>query len=94
MGRAEILGALFSIVLLWIIAAIITCEAVFKFVHHDEDINADVMIWTAVTAIVFNIILGAIFMSSGNAHMHSHHGQQHSHGHRYAFKLFQIKIND
>jgi len=80
-SRAEVLGAMFSIVSLWIITAFLTSSAIFRLINPEEDINEDVMIYTAVAAIIFNIILGGILLYSGSGHMHSHGGTSHGHSH-------------
>ena len=52
--------------------AFLTSSAIFRLINPEENINEDVMIYTAVAAIIFNIILGGILLYSGSAHMHSH----------------------
>jgi len=78
-GRAEIIGALFSIVTLWIITGILGYMAVEKIRVPETELNEMIMIYIASAAIVFNLILG--FVLHGSGHGHSHHGHSHGHGH-------------
>merc|ERR1712227_160082 len=59
-GRAEIIGALFSIVTLWIITGILGYMAVEKIRVPETDLNEMIMIYIASAAIVFNLILGFV----------------------------------
>jgi len=78
--RAEVLGALMSIVILWIITGILVYSAILRFIDHEEDINPDIMIGISVAAIFFNLVLGFILIGSGHGHSHGVPGS-HSHGH-------------
>ncbi|MFH4983647.1 hypothetical protein AB6A40_010356 [Gnathostoma spinigerum] len=75
--RAEILGALLSIFLLWALTAILVYMAVMRIVHGDFEVDADVMLITAGIAFLFNIIVGVV-LYLGKAD-HSHFGMSHSH---------------
>ena len=82
--RAEILGALASVVTIWVLGSILTYEAVIRLikdVKKDGDaIDSVIMTIIGTAGLVVNII-DALILAWGNAsHGHSH-GGGHSHGH-------------
>jgi len=50
-------GALFSIVMIWLLTGILVFMAVQRVIHRDFDIDADAMIITAGCGVAFNIIM-------------------------------------
>lgn len=68
--RAEILGALLSILFLWILTGVLFYMAVRRVIDQNYTINATIMLITAACGVAFNIIMG---ISLG------HHGHNHSH---------------
>lgn len=68
--RAEILGALLSILFLWILTGVLFYMAVKRVIDQNYTINATIMLITAACGVAFNIIMG---ISLG------HHGHNHSH---------------
>jgi zinc transporter 2 len=87
--RAEVLGALTSIVLIWILTGGLVYVAIERIVHEDYDVDPDIMMITAGVGVCFNIIMGLVlhFGKAGHSHFgvpHNHdhdHGHGHSHGH-------------
>uniref|UniRef100_A0A914V1X5 Zinc transporter 2 n=1 Tax=Plectus sambesii TaxID=2011161 RepID=A0A914V1X5_9BILA len=86
--RAEILGAVCSIFIIWILTGILVYLAIIRVIHEDFEIDADPMLITAGVGVVFNIIMGAALHYGGGGHGHSHfgggshsHGAGHGHGH-------------
>ncbi|GFS08499.1 zinc transporter 2 [Elysia marginata] len=81
--RIEILGALMSILMLWVLTGILVYSAVQRIIDDDFEINASIMLITAATGVAFNIVLGTTLHqhshSHGGGHGHSH-GTSHSHG--------------
>jgi len=86
--RIEVLGALFSIVMIWLLTGILVFMAVQRVIHRDFDIDADAMIITAGCGVAFNIIMFGVLhadcapeMGKLMKHGHSHGGGGgHSHG--------------
>uniref|UniRef100_A0AC34Q4B9 Uncharacterized protein n=2 Tax=Panagrolaimus sp. JU765 TaxID=591449 RepID=A0AC34Q4B9_9BILA len=78
-GRAEVLGALASIVLIWILTGSLVYVAIERIVHQDYDVDADYMLITSGVGVLFNIMIGAILFF-GKAE-HSHFGMPHNHSH-------------
>ncbi|KAI6202545.1 Zinc transporter 2 [Aphelenchoides besseyi] len=76
--RAEVLGALTSIIIIWILTGVLVYMAVIRIVNNDIEVDANTMMITAGIGVVFNLIMGAAlhFGKTG----HSHFGMSHSHG--------------
>ncbi|TKR87609.1 hypothetical protein L596_011981 [Steinernema carpocapsae] len=84
--RAEILGALVSIVLIWILTGVLVYMAIMRIVNGDYEVGADIMLITAGIGVAFNIIMGLVlhFGKAGHTHFgiaHSHEGGDHGHSH-------------
>lgn len=74
--RAEVLGALISVVMIWVITAILVFLAVGRIINQDFEVNATVMLITSGFAILVNVVMGF------QLHQHGHsHGGSHSHSH-------------
>ena len=58
--RAEVLGAVFSVVIIWIVTALLVYEGIQRIIHLDYDINADVMLITATAGLYINVLLSLV----------------------------------
>jgi zinc transporter 2 len=77
--RAEILGALTSILLIWGLLIWLFAEAIGRIIK-PEPVNGEIMLITACVGLIFNII--AIFTLhnfGGSHHGHSHGEEDHKH---------------
>lgn len=77
--RAEIIGALASIMLIWGIIIYLFIEAIHRIVD-PEEIDGKVMLITACVGLVCNIISIFTLHSCGGEHGHHHHHHHHHHG--------------
>lgn len=83
--RAEIIGAVLSVLLLWLLTGIIVYQAVLRVLHPTE-VNGKYMFIIASFGLAVNLIMGFVLMQSGHGHSHggiphsSDHGHSHSHG--------------
>ena len=68
-NRAEVIGALISVITIWFLTILLIQEAVNRLIYPTE-INAPVMFFTAVIGLLFNLAMIKV--------LHSEHG--HSHG--------------
>ncbi|XP_042265816.1 zinc transporter 4 [Thunnus albacares] len=75
--RLEVVSAVLSVMLIYILTAILLFEAVQRTVHQDFNIDGDVMLITAAVGVAVNLIMG--FLLNQGGHLHSH-GHGHSHG--------------
>ena len=82
--RAEALGALATLCIIWYVTGILVYLAVRRIHDNDFEIHETAMVVVASCAVVFNILLGLILHGvCGLGHGHSHgggHGHGHGHG--------------
>ncbi|KAL6255335.1 hypothetical protein P5V15_013674 [Pogonomyrmex californicus] len=72
--RAEVIGALTSVLLIWVVTGILFYLAIERIVHKDFKLDATVMLITSAVGVAVNLVMGL----SLHQHGHSHGG--HSHG--------------
>ncbi|KAK8385641.1 hypothetical protein O3P69_016433 [Scylla paramamosain] len=75
--RAEVLGAVVSVLIIWVITGILVYAAVQRVITMDFEVEADTMIIVAGLGVVINIILGVALHTGHGGHSHGH---GHSHG--------------
>ncbi|WJX92400.1 Metal tolerance protein 1 [Trifolium repens] len=77
--RIEILGALVSIQLIWLLTGIIVYQAIDRLVTGSQEVDGFLMFLVAAFGLVVNIIMAVLL---GHDHGHGHgHGHDHGHGH-------------
>ncbi|KFO29685.1 Zinc transporter 4, partial [Fukomys damarensis] len=69
--RLEVLSAMISVLLVYILMAFLLYEAVQRTLHMNYEINGDIMIITAAVGVAVNLIMGLLLNQSGH-HSHSH----------------------
>ncbi|XP_018122147.1 zinc transporter 8 isoform X2 [Xenopus laevis] len=75
--RAEILGALMSIITIWLVTGVLVYLAIERIIRPDYTIDGTVMLITSACALGANVVLALILHQSG--HGHSHAGGKHEH---------------
>ena len=80
--RAEIIGAVMSVLLLWLLTGIIVYQAVLRVLHPTE-VNGKYMFFIASFGLGVNLIMGFVLMQSGHGHSHGGipHTSDHGHAH-------------
>ena len=79
--RAEVIGALCSILLIWGLTIWLIYEAVQKVVLDEKVTDPWIMLIVAIIGLICNIVMGHVLHSAGGHHGHSHGGGHgHSHG--------------
>ena len=74
--RAEVLGAIVSVLMIWVVTGILVYMAVLRVIQQDFEIDSKVMLITSGLGVLVNIIMGA------SLHQHGHsHGGGGGHGH-------------
>ncbi|KAF1664794.1 Zinc transporter 8, partial [Aptenodytes patagonicus] len=68
--RAEILGALMSMIIVWMVTGVLTYLAGMRLLQPDNDIDATVMLITSACAVLANILLSLILHQTGHRHSH------------------------
>ncbi|VTJ69529.1 Hypothetical predicted protein [Marmota monax] len=70
--RLEVLSAMVSVLLIYILMGFLLYEAVQRTIHMNYEINGDIMLITAAVGVAINIIMGFLLNQSGHHHSHSH----------------------
>ena len=52
----EVVGALISVIVIWVMTGILVYLAVHRIIHDDYEIASTVMLITAAVGVVFNIL--------------------------------------
>ncbi|XP_051114813.1 metal tolerance protein 1-like [Andrographis paniculata] len=76
--RIEILGALVSIQMIWLLTGILVYEAIVRLIHDEGEVQGFLMFLVSAFGLLVNIVMAILL---GHDHGHSHHGHDHSHGH-------------
>uniref|UniRef100_A0A8B9NX87 Proton-coupled zinc antiporter SLC30A8 n=1 Tax=Apteryx owenii TaxID=8824 RepID=A0A8B9NX87_APTOW len=74
--RAEILGALMSMIIVWMVTGVLTYLASMRLLHPDYDIDATVMLIISACAVLANILL--ILHQTGHGHSHGATANKHA----------------
>ncbi|XP_069828656.1 proton-coupled zinc antiporter SLC30A2 isoform X1 [Dendropsophus ebraccatus] len=81
--RAEILGALLSVLSIWVVTGVLVYLAVERIISGNYEIEGEAMLITSGCAVAVNIIMGVILHQTGHGHSHGAgdtHGHSHSNG--------------
>lgn len=81
--RAEVIGALCSVILIWGLTLWLVYEAILRVLEPPK-IHATIMLITAFIALCFNFVLGSCLHEHSHLHGHvheHHHGHSHEHEH-------------
>jgi len=88
--RAEVIGALTSVLMIWVVTGILVYLSVLRLINKEFDIDAKIMLITSGIGVLFNIVMGLTLHQHGHSHggggSHNH-GPSHSgssHGHSHA----------
>lgn len=105
--RAEILGAMSSVLLLWVLTGILVYMATERIIKDEYNIDATVMLIVAGLGVAVNLFMGLTLHQHGHghgdeseklvhgSHTHSHsHKSNHTHSHSHKSKDTYDSIND
>ncbi|NXD77592.1 ZNT8 protein, partial [Halcyon senegalensis] len=73
----EILGALMSMIIIWMVTGLLTYLASMRLLHPDYNIDATVMLVTSACAVLANILLSLILHQTSHEHSHGAQGREH-----------------
>ncbi|NXV42798.1 ZNT8 protein, partial [Uria aalge] len=73
----EILGALMSMIIVWLVTGVLTYLASMRLLHPDYDIDATVMLITSACAVLANILLSLILHQTSRGHSHGAQAREH-----------------
>ncbi|XP_013157710.1 proton-coupled zinc antiporter SLC30A8 [Falco biarmicus] len=75
--RAEILGALMSVLIVWMVTGVLAYLASMRLLHPDYDIDATVMLVTSACAVLANILLSLTLHQSSHGHSCGDQAREH-----------------
>lgn len=78
--RAEVIGALISVITIWLLTGLLIKEAIDRFINPSE-IYAPVMLLTAVLGLICNLAMMKVLHSTPGGCNHGHHHNEEDHGH-------------
>ncbi|XP_038654436.1 zinc transporter 2-like isoform X2 [Scyliorhinus canicula] len=78
--RSEILGALISVLSIWVVTGVLVYLAVERLISGQYEIKGGVMLITSGCAVAVNIVMGIILHQSGHNHSHNSTGEVRSCG--------------
>lgn len=79
--RIEILGALVSIQMIWLLAGILVYEAIERIIHDTGEVKGFLMFVVSAFGLVVNVLM-AFLLGHDHGHGHGHdHGRGHGHDH-------------
>ncbi|CAJ0569226.1 unnamed protein product, partial [Mesorhabditis spiculigera] len=78
--RAEVLGAFFSVFLIWVVTGVLVVLAISRIIKGDHEVEPKIMAITASLGVLVNLIMGALLFFGGHSHSHGGGGHGHSHG--------------
>ncbi|CAI0539955.1 unnamed protein product [Linum tenue] len=84
-SRLEVLGALLSVQLIWLISGVLIYEAVNRILHKQAEVKGGLMFGIAAFGFIINLIM-VIWLGHDHAHGHGHahdHGHSHDHNHHH-----------
>jgi len=77
-SRAEVLGALGSIIIIWFLTLWLLYEAVYRLIY-DTKVDGKIMFWISVLGLICNIVMAKVLHSGPGGH--SHFGRKCAHNH-------------
>ena len=79
--RAEVLGAMVSVLMIWVVTGVLVYMAVLRVINMEFEIDAEVMLITSGLGVLVNIIMGASLHQHGHTHGGGGGDVEHGHGH-------------
>jgi zinc transporter 2 len=86
--RAEVLGAVVSVLLIWVVTGILVYLAIQRIITGEYEINAVIMLITSGAGVLINIVMGCSLHQHGG---HSHGGASGGHGHSHEQENINVK---
>ncbi|VVC98811.1 unnamed protein product [Leptidea sinapis] len=76
--RAEVIGALTSVLLIWVVTGILVYMAIQRVIYQDFEIDATVMLITSAVGVAVNLIMGLTLHQHGHSHGGGHDAESAS----------------
>lgn len=79
--RAEVVGALLSVLMIWLVTGLLVYMAVERLVSKEFEIDSVVMLATATAGLAVNIVMAFTLHGTHHHHHHGHSHDDHNHDH-------------
>ena len=93
--RAEVVGAIVSVLMIWVVTGILVYMAILRVVNQEFEIDSKVMLITSGLGVLVNIIMGASLHQHGHSHggggSHGHTDAEHGHTHDNSQENINVK---
>lgn len=66
--RAEVLGALTSVLLIWVVTGILLYIAIERVITQDFEIEPSIMLYTSLFGLIVNVLMGCTLHQHGHTH--------------------------
>ncbi len=78
--RAQVIGALFSLIFIWVITGFLIVSAIMRFLYPTK-VKGPLMVLLGSIGLAINLLIGLV-LGHGHVHLHDHdHSAHHSHDH-------------
>ncbi|VDP70731.1 unnamed protein product [Echinostoma caproni] len=77
--RAEVVGALASVLMIWLVTGILVYLAVMRIIHQHYEIDGKIMLITSAIGVGVNIVMVLTLHDHGHGHSHGGSTGEHSH---------------
>ncbi|NWR59014.1 ZNT8 protein, partial [Bucorvus abyssinicus] len=74
----EILGALMSMIIVWMVTGVLTYLASTRLLYPDYNIDATAMLITSACAVLANLLLSLILHQTSHGHSHGAQAREHA----------------
>eukprot|EP00800_Vazella_pourtalesii_P000011 TRINITY_DN1000_c0_g1_i2.p1 TRINITY_DN1000_c0_g1~~TRINITY_DN1000_c0_g1_i2.p1 ORF type:complete len:448 (+),score=45.19 TRINITY_DN1000_c0_g1_i2:174-1517(+) len=84
--RAEVMGAVISVLIIWLVTGILVYEGIQRVIYQDFEIDADIMLIISTAGLYVNVFMAMILQTHVH-HMeglHKHHSHDEEHDHEHA----------
>ncbi|OXU26397.1 hypothetical protein TSAR_010714 [Trichomalopsis sarcophagae] len=81
--RAEVIGALTSVLLIWVVTGVLFFLAVERIINKNFELDASVMLITSAVGVAVNLVMGLTLHQHGHGHGGHSHGHDHGHDHNH-----------
>lgn len=75
--RAEVIGAITSVLMIWVVTGILVFMAVQRVINQTYEIETDIMLITSGVGVLVNLVMGFTLHQHGHSHSGNHN---HQHG--------------
>ncbi|XP_051157229.1 zinc transporter 2 isoform X2 [Leptopilina boulardi] len=92
--RAEVIGALTSVLMIWVVTGILFFLAVDRIINENFNLDATAMLITSAIGVAVNLVMGLTLHQHGHGHGHGHGHSHSNHNHKHEEKTNNDKCRE